>query len=290
MKYRHLYHAGNFADVHKHIAVIAVHAAMAAKPAAIQCIDTHAGAGRYRLERSDNSAEAASGIWRLLTAIDEVAPPPEIANYVALLRRDDPGAGNLLQYAGSPRFLAMVARAQDRVIAIEREPEVAQELQAALADWPRTRILCADGPGQLRALLPAKSARSLLLIDPAYEDTASELPALQAALDDVRKRCETAVCLWWYPLSRERRVSAAVARACAAFGRPWLQAELSLLAEDAPGLTGSGFAVINPPFAFARGLQGWQDYLGGCLARTGRANARILHHETATKRTRPDHH
>src|ERR1700688_4127883 len=176
MKYRHSFHAGNFADVHKHVALLALLRAMQRKDKGFLYLDTHAGAGRYDLSGPDahRGAEARHGITALMNA---AATPqtPEINDYrgaVAALRAD---IGDAHAYPGSPWIAAHTLRAQDRGICWEILPAECRALERALGGFRRMRVECIDGNEQLRAVLPSRERRCLLLIDPPYENPTAEL-------------------------------------------------------------------------------------------------------------------
>src|SRR5215469_16927521 len=128
MKYRHSYHAGNFADVHKHVALLGLLTALKKKDKGFLCLDTHAGRGSYDL--SSPSAEAAAGVARFLQA-PHVAP--ELRAYSDLLRRFRASAGRTHRYPGSPLIAALELRPQDRLVLVELQGAEAHALQEALA-------------------------------------------------------------------------------------------------------------------------------------------------------------
>ncbi len=163
MNYRHAFHAGNFADVVKHLALVSILAHLRRKPAAFAAIDTHAGRGLYELGGSEaqRSGEAASGIARLLDMADG---PQTLGLYLDLVR----GLG-AERYPGSPLIAAKLLREQDRLVAVEKHPEDLRALAAGLAPFRKARAVEGDGYARLAALLPPPERRGLILIDPPYE-------------------------------------------------------------------------------------------------------------------------
>jgi 23S rRNA (adenine2030-N6)-methyltransferase len=176
MNYQHAFHAGNFADVHKHIVLTRIIVHLHAKPAAFRVIDTHAGAGRYDLEGPEavRSGEWHDGIERVFAARDDsggAAQQALLRPYLDAVAALNPGGG-LRLYPGSPLIVAKLLRAQDRLIACELEPRAAALLKTVLHRNARAKVLTIDGWMALNANVPPKERRGLVLIDPPYEDAA----------------------------------------------------------------------------------------------------------------------
>ena len=167
MNYRHAFHAGNHADVLKHVVLLALLDALLRKDTPCFVLDTHAGRGRYLLQDGDASrtGEAAAGILRLTGLAD---PPPALARYLAA------AAAELPHYPGSPLLAARALRGHDRLAACELQAEEAAALRSLFAGDPRVAVHARDGYGAVRALLPprvdgTRYARGLVLVDPPYE-------------------------------------------------------------------------------------------------------------------------
>lgn len=246
MNYRHAYHAGNFADVHKHVALTSILLHMQKKDKPFVVIDTHAGRGEYDTGGMEaaRTGEAASGIGRLE---GHSAHNAALAAYLEIVRRL--GAG---KYPGSPLIAAHLLRRQDRLVAIERQPEEFVPLRASLDSFPNASALEGDGYIRLRALLPPPERRGLVLIDPAYEDT-NEMEQMLEAFRDAYGRFSTGVYALWYPLKIPARIDAFVGE-LRTLGRINL---LSLAIDIGAGegvspdrLSASGLLVVNPPFGF----------------------------------------
>jgi 23S rRNA (adenine2030-N6)-methyltransferase len=267
MKYRHSFHAGNFADVHKHVALLALLRAMQRKDKGFLYLDTHAGAGRYDLAapESHRGAEARHGITALMSATADPAAE-EIKDYrdtIAALRTE---FGDAHVYPGSPWLAAHTLRAQDRGICWEILPAECRALERALGGYRRMRAECADGYQQLSAVLPSRERRCLLLIDPPYENPSAELDqALQIIVTSLQ-RLANAVVLMWYPIKDERTLAPWLARVERALSAPTLSLELWIYPRDSRvGLNGSGLLLVNPPYQFEQRAALWQQELHGLL-------------------------
>jgi 23S rRNA (adenine2030-N6)-methyltransferase len=295
MKYRHSFHAGNFADVHKHVALLALLRAMQRKDKGFLYLDTHAGAGRYDLgaQESRRSAESRHGIMALMAATAAPGAPetsaapgisaqpgmsatPEIDDYraaVATLRTElaEPNA-----YPGSPWLAAHTLRAQDRGICWEVLPSECRALERALGGLRRMRAECADGYQQLSAVLPSRERRCLLLIDPPYENPAAELDlALQNIVASLQ-RLANIVVLMWYPIKDERTLAPWLARAQQAVAAATLSLELWIYPRDSRvGLNGSGLLVVNPPYQFEARAALWQQQLHGLLDKSRHGGSKL---------------
>jgi 23S rRNA (adenine2030-N6)-methyltransferase len=183
LAYRHAFHAGNHADVLKHVVLAQVLVHMAAKDKAFSYIDTHAGAGGYSLASryAQKNAEAMSGIERLWSRDDL---PPALAHYVALVREFN-GGGKLEQYPGSPAMAKLLLRSIDPLHAYELHPTDEKILRAYLSTRKNAKVVLADGFAALPHELPPPSRRGVVLIDPPYEmktDYARTLGAVREAL------------------------------------------------------------------------------------------------------------
>jgi 23S rRNA (adenine2030-N6)-methyltransferase len=266
LAYRHAFHAGNHADVLKHLVFAEVLRHLATKDKPFTVIDTHAGAGGYSLESryAQKNAEASTGIERLW-ARDDL--PAALSRYVDLVR-DFNGGGQLEQYPGSPAIANLLLRPTDPLHCFELHPTDERILRAYLRDRTHAKVTLADGFAALAHELPPPSRRGVVLIDPPYEQKADYARTL-AAVREALSRFATGVVLVWVPQlatvdSRElpRRLLNAVASA----GGPSkgaLHARLTVAETDARGfgLTGSSMVVINPPHGLADTLREVLPYL-----------------------------
>jgi 23S rRNA (adenine2030-N6)-methyltransferase len=284
VRYHHSFHAGNFADVHKHVLLLALLASLQAKAKGFLYLDTHAAAGLADLGSAEarRSGEAELG-WRKVAAA-----PLEAAELIAW--RD---AVHALQascgaqyYPGSPMLAARQLREQDRGVAVETLAPTARALERNLAAAQlvgRLRVVQGDGYSQLAAQWPPKERRSLVLIDPPYE-AADEANVALDALRSGLERFETGCIALWFPLKRQRELDRFLARVAAIVQRPALAALLWVHPLDsAAGLNGSGMLLINPPYAVSQRLSAWHDELRRLLTQgsgeDGGTELRWLVHE-----------
>jgi len=251
MNYRHAFHAGNFADVHKHAVLARILVHLRLKPAAFRVIDTHAGAGRYDLSgpEASRSGEWRNGIERVWAARAQRREPLQtlLAPYFDAVAALNAGSA-LRVYPGSPLVAESLLRAQDRLIACEREPHAAASLAAALRGDRRAKALAIDGWTALNAYVPPKERRGLVLIDPPFEE-AADFERLSDAVSLARRKWPTGIYMLWYPI-KERTAPDALARRLRRLAAPnLLRCEVMLGAPNGEaGLAGSGLIVANPPF------------------------------------------
>lgn len=280
MKYRHAFHAGNFADVHKHVALIALLRALSRKDKGFLYVDTHAGRGEYSLHRGDaaRTGESDGGAEKLLTSTPR---EPEVIDYLNVVRdwrsKHGPHA-----YPGSPLIAANVLRAVDRGIAVEMQPEEFEALRSSLGRHTPLRAEHGDGLDRLRSALPPVERRGLVFIDPAYEDAREDFRQVGAAVVEALRRFETGVIAWWYPVKDARDSDRWVAEFVRTLQRPAISGELWIHPADSrAGLNGSGLMVVNPPYRFDERLQAWQTALADVLGERGQtaSHVRVLRGE-----------
>ena len=248
LSYRHGFHAGNHADVLKHVVLVALARLLTRKDKPLLFVDTHAGAGSYSLEEgfAVRNPEFRTGIAALWQRRDL---PPLVADYVEQVRTANPD-GELRRYPGSPRIAAQTLRAQDRLRLFELHGTDARLLHDEFADaGRRVTVTTGDGFAGLKAVLPPPSRRGLVLIDPSYE-MVSDYRAVVAALREGLQRFATGTFAIWYPLLARREAQALVAQLVRAAGSDWLDVALQVRAPstDGLGLHGSGMFVFNPPW------------------------------------------
>ncbi len=279
MNYRHAFHAGNFADVLKHAVLALVLEHLKLKPAAFRVIDTHAGAGLYDLTASQahRTGEAAVGIARLVGP-DAEALPPHIATllkpYLEALASLNPGA-ELTRYPGSPLLALHALRAQDRLIANELHPEDVAHLRAALGRDGRVKVLELDGWQVLKATLPPKERRGLVVIDPPFE-VEGEFERLAGGLDEAVRRFATGIYLLWLPIKSPAKVQAFKDRMKASGHPKLLYAELRVrgFAPDEK-LSATALLVANPPYRLAEQLADLLPFLAERLSQGAGAGHRL---------------
>jgi 23S rRNA (adenine2030-N6)-methyltransferase len=241
MNYRHSYHAGNFADVVKHLAEVAVITHLAKKDAPFAVIDSHAGRGLYDLdaEEAHKTGEAETGIGKLRC----LSGPPLLDRYLALVSESGATA-----YPGSPLIAAKMLRPQDRLAAIEKHPEEAAGLRQVLAPWRKARVEEGDGYARLLALLPPPERRGLVLIDPPFE-APDEFETAARVVREAYRKFATGIYLIWYPIKSDAAGNAFVGEVLASGAGKALKVEIAI---DAPeGKLGrAGLLLLNPPHLF----------------------------------------
>jgi len=282
--YRHAFHAGNHADVLKHTVLIATLDHLLEKEAALTVVDTHAGAGLYRLDGdyAGTSGEAAEGVLRLLadkkasaspapaakSAAKKAAPEAEapladaIARYLSVIHDFNPKGGARI-YPGSPFIVQHLLRDHDKLKLFELHPTDARTLDANIAQLEAGRqiaVLREDGFGSATKFLPPPSRRALVLMDPSYEIKSDYGRVLDFAAEAL-KRFATGTYAIWYPIiprpeahDLPRRLKTLATKA----GKPWLHATLTVKSSkltttptgetQRPGLPASGMFLINPPY------------------------------------------
>lgn len=266
--YRHAFHAGNHADVLKHTVLVATLQHLTEKEAALAVIDTHAGAGLYRLDGdyANTSGEASHGILPLAAASTALAPA--LQAYLDLVRAFNNG-GTPRVYPGSPFIAQRLLRPHDRLKLFELHPTDARSLDGNVAQLDAGRqvaVLREDGFEGVKKFLPPPSRRALVLCDPSYE-LKTDYARVLALATDALKRFATGTYAVWYPIiprpeahDLPRRLKTLATKA----GKGWLHATLTVksskITENAagetkrPGLPASGMFLVNPPYTLKPAL------------------------------------
>lgn len=281
MNYRHHFHAGNFADVMKHALMLGLIRAMQKKEKGFLHLDTHAGRGRYDLAaaaRGDSLVrrpEWPDGIGRLW---DRADLPPEISEYVALVREFDRGAGNSegapRYYPGSPWLARRALRPVDRLALCEKQPEECAVLRSEFGFFRGVSVQEMDGYVAPRAMLPPTEKRALVLIDPPFE-AQDEWRRIVEAVREGLGRFPSGVYAIWYPLTERAKVDAFFDELIALRPPPTLALELTIAGEEsALKMKGCGLAIINPPWQFERMAEPLLDFLASVLAQAPGGGAR----------------
>ena len=245
MNYRHAYHAGNFADVVKHVVLTAILAHLRKKETPFAVIDSHAGRGLYDLSSQEarKTGEAAGGIERL----HGLAADGALGRYLALVH-EKPGA-----YPGSPLIAAKLLRPQDRLAAIEKHPEEAALLKQVLAPFRKARVEEGDGHARLMALLPPPERRGLVLMDPPFE-AEDEFNMLAQSLAAALRRFATGIYLVWFPVKEQSTVRAFLGEVLNSGVRKALMISISIKAPEGR-LGQAALLVLNPPFGLDTEMQ-----------------------------------
>lgn len=281
MNYRHAYHAGNFADVFKHVILTRIVTYLKRKDAAFRVIDTHAGEGIYDLsaEAAEKTSEWRSGIGRLVAAN---APPdvegllePYLSIVTPML------AGEPALYPGSPAIARLLLRPQDRMIFCDSHPQVV----AALKRRPefgrddRVKVIEIDGFVALNAYVPPVERRGVVLVDPAFEHK-TEFDQILATLSEAVRKWPTGIYMIWYPLKERagpnRFVRALVPAMAEAGNTKILRLELQVDAPQPDGpVKATGLVIINPPFVLEDEARVLSPYLARSMGLPGKYGADI---------------
>lgn len=264
MNYRHSFHAGNSADVVKHALLIALVRALQLKDGALTLMDTHAGCGLYDLEgdQAQRTGEANEGVMRAFADQN-----PLLDDYRAAVRAVNPGGGSRL-YPGSPRILSQLLRTQDALILNEKHPEDANALRDAMRGTPAA-VHERDAYELWLALLPTRTPRGLVVVDPPYEQT-DERARITATLAAAHRKWAHGVTVIWYPL-KDRAAHLRWKDKLRQTGIPkFLTVEHWLYDADQPGIyNGAGLFIVNPPYAFTQSLPPLLEALRAALAPEG---------------------
>jgi 23S rRNA (adenine2030-N6)-methyltransferase len=250
MNYRHAFHAGNFADVMKHVLLVRLIDYLKRKDTPFRVIDTHAGLGLYDLTSpaSTRTAESAAGVGRL-DAPFALEVEALLAPYRAVLAQVRARHGESA-YPGSPTIAREMLRPGDLAVAVELHPADHAKLAARFADAHTVKVMHLDGWTALHALVPPKERRGLVLIDPPFE-TPGEMERLPAEMLKALRKWPTGIYAGWYPIKDTRAVDRALAPLAEA-SRPVLRLDLLIdHPNDTTRLNGCGLVVINPPWTLA---------------------------------------
>lgn len=252
LSYRHAYHAGNYADVLKHLVLVQVLQYLTLKDKPLCYIDTHSGAGRYKLGSKEavKTGEYQQGI-AALWAIDHA--PPAVAAYVHCVRAANP-TSELLVYPGSCLIAAQLLRPYDRLILAELHPSETQLLQKTFAKYSNVRCYSEDGFNKGLASMPPIERRGVMLVDPSYE-VKTEYQRVVEHLQQCYRRFATGVYLLWYPVAdalRTERMLKAIRNS--GIKRIDLY-ELGLDRDHSKeGMMGAGLVVVNPTFGLREAM------------------------------------
>ncbi|MCU1723523.1 MULTISPECIES: 23S rRNA (adenine(2030)-N(6))-methyltransferase RlmJ [unclassified Pseudomonas] len=267
MNYRHAFHAGNHADVFKHIVLTRLIALMSRKEQPFAYLDTHAGLGLYDLQgdQATRTGEWVEGIGRLWGRDDL---PAITEDYLRIVRKLNPD-GELRYYPGSPELARRMARQQDRVLLNEKHPEDGALLKDNMKKDPRVAVHLGEGWHVPRALLPVQEKRAVMLIDPPFEKP-DELKRCTNAMKETIGRMRQTVAAIWYPIKDQRQLVRYYQDLTSTGAPKLLRVELYVHPQDTPqSLNGSGLAIANPPWGLEEELRELLPWLAQCLGQTG---------------------
>ena len=272
LSYRHSFHAGNFADVLKHIILIKILEHLAKKDKPFCCIDTHAGPGDYKLnsEFALKNKEFENGIGRLWHCSNM---PEPVATYVNIVKQFN-STEQLIDYPGSPLIAKQFLRANDRLLLHELHSPEIQLLKAVVKD-KRIKVFHNDGLKHSLGLLPPKEHRGLVLIDPSYE-VKSDYQSVVESLIQMVKRFAIGTYALWYPVvdrKRNKQLEQAIKNSGI---KNILLFELGINADtEEHGMTASGMIVVNPPWTLAEEMKQTLVWLVDKLGNEGLSHYRV---------------
>ncbi len=253
MNYRHSYHAGSFTDVVKHIILTAIITAISRKETSFCYIDTHAGIGYYDLfsAQAAKTKEYQGGIEKI---IQQENPPQIVRRYLDCVHKinnqlTESKFASLRYYPGSPMIARYLARPHDRLIVCELQPQEYQDLRTTFAGDKQVAVHHMDGFLGLKAFLPPKEHRGLVLIDPPYEDP-DEFSRIAHSLPPALKRWETGIYAIWYPIKEKSHTQRFYHSMREKTHQPIYVIELSIYPDLPNHLNGCGLVIVNPPYQF----------------------------------------
>jgi 23S rRNA (adenine2030-N6)-methyltransferase len=275
MNYRHIFHAGNFADVVKHIALVAVLLHLRRKEKPFCVIDTHAGSGLYAMQGSQaqRSRESAAGVARLADLSAQLHLPDALRTYLDCVNREHEG-----MYPGSPRLVARLLRAQDRLVAMEKHSEEAAALTKALSEFRHARAVEADSYLRLPALLPPRERRGLVLIDPPYEAEDESLRAINL-LAQAHSRFANGIYLLWLPMKSRAEADAASGELRTLGIGPAVRLDIDvdpLGRDQSQRLSSARMIIVNPPYTFESEIRAAAPFVTARLGRAPNVPAEML--------------
>lgn len=270
MHYRHSYHAGNFADVFKHLLLVGLMQALNRKDKPWFFLDTHAGAGLYdlRSEQAAATAEWQDGIGRLGQLVSQIEP---LCTYLSVMRGFTPSLRAV--YPGSPLVALRLARPQDRLACCEKQAEVAQSLRDALRQagaTPQAAVHLRDGYEAAAALLPPPEKRGLVLIDPPFERP-DEFDTIADTVQAAQARFVQGQFAVWYPVKKRFDADRFLRRIARDSQRAALDFRFDNGAQAEGQMRACGVVVVNPPFRYAQDMLPALEVLRGALAQGPRA-------------------
>lgn len=269
MNYRHAFHAGNFADVLKHIVLARILTHLKQKEAPFRVVDTHAGIGLYDLEgdEAQRTGEWRDGVGLVVAAGEDPATAELLAPWRGVVEGLMARTPRL--YPGSPWLAADLTRAQDHLVFCEKHPQDAEELRRNFARSRRIKVLEGDAWALLPGLLPPPERRGLVFIDPPFEQE-NEFRAIAENVGRALQRWATGTYAVWYPLKGQREVDGFARRMAALPAGRTLRFEISRYAvQRVDRLNGCGMIILNPPWRLDEELRVIGGYLTRLFAREG---------------------
>ena len=264
MNYRHVYHAGNFADVVKHAVLTLLILYLQRKDKGFLVLDTHAGRGLYQLDdpMAVKTREARDGIARVLATPN---PPKHLAPYLRVVNAIRERHGKEA-YPGSPLIIAQLLRAQDRLVASELQPGEANALAMTLGALRRARVLTEDGYHSLKSQLPPPERRALIVVDPPFESE-GEFAAIAKSIEGAVTKFPTGLYMVWLAVKDRKAIEALYGEIQSAGIDDAMSLEWQVREPIVgTGLTAAALLLINPPFSLKEELLDIMPWLTRTLA------------------------
>lgn len=252
LSYRHSFHAGNFADVVKHVVLVEILDHLIKKEAPFEYIDTHSGAGLYNLQSDDAQKlqEHANGIGQL-----NVNDFPELQRYFEVIQSLNP-PNTVSVYPGSPAIAQYFLRPQDKAWLYELHPQDYELLRQNMVGSKRIKVRCENGFDGIKALLPPRSRRGLVLVDPSYEIKSDYERVIEHIVGGYKK-FSTGIYAIWYPVVDRRKIDSMETNLLKDGIKNIQRFELGIAGDSAErGMTASGMIVINPPWTLFNKMSG----------------------------------
>lgn len=273
MNYRHIYHAGNFADVFKHLIIARIIEYLKKKDHAFRVIDTHAGTGIYDLssDEAQKTGEWIDGIGRILSKPIDRQIEPLVNPWLDVVFALNGSKEKLTRYPGSPVLIRKLLRKQDRLTAIELHEADYKKLAVNFTGDYQARIIHLDGYLALGAHVPPKEKRGLILVDPPFEKT-DEFKRLVDGLIKAYKRFPGGIYALWYPVKHYNELNWFINELKGTGIAKILRLELRIKQRSqTPGLDGCGMIIVNPPYVLSEEMKQLKPFLLERLAQDGHA-------------------
>ena len=273
MNYRHIYHAGNFADVFKHLIIARIIEYLKKKDHAFRVIDTHAGTGIYDLsaDEAQKTGEWIDGIGRILSKPIDRQIEPLVNPWLDVVFALNGSKEKLTRYPGSPVLIRKLLRKQDRLTAIELHEADYKKLAVNFTGDYQARIIHLDGYLALGAHVPPKEKRGLILVDPPFEKT-DEFKRLVEGLIKAYKRFPGGIYALWYPVKHYNELNWFMNELKGTGIAKILRLELRIKQRSqTPGLDGCGMIIVNPPYVLPKEMKQLKAFLLDRLAQDDHA-------------------
>lgn len=273
MNYRHIYHAGNFADVFKHVLLVSLIQSLSVKNTPFFYLDTHAGIGEYDLQQKNaqKTQEYKGGVGKCISHLAPKELPVLLQDYLALLEKwnHEKGVQEMRYYPGSPVWVRQLLRPVDRMVLTELHPEDRSRLKQTFLQDKQVAVHHIDGYQALKAFLPPKENRGLVLIDPPFEKT-DEYSQIVQQLMQATNRWQAGTYAIWYPIKDRTAVKRFYADLVRSGMREILCCEIQISErEESSGLQACGMVLVHPPWQWQKKIEAVLPCLSQLLGKPG---------------------